>query len=47
MNKRKIVYWAPWFVPQELHHWNMLFIEPQKLLNKTIKDVSTFDVKVK
>ena len=38
--KRKIVYWAPWFVPQEMHHWNMLFIEPQKLLNKVIKEVS-------
>ena len=39
--KRKIVYWAPWFVPQEEHHWNMLFIEPQKLLTKVVKDVST------
>jgi len=41
MNKRKTVYWAPWFVPQESHHWNMLFIEPQKLFNKIIKEVST------
>ena len=37
--KKKIVYWAPWFVPQEIHHWNMLFIEPQKLLNKVIDDI--------
>ena len=41
--KKKIVYWAPWFVPQEIHHWNMLFIEPQKLLNKVIDDIKNID----
>tara|TARA_R110000772_G_scaffold238342_1_gene350343 strand:- start:343 stop:1053 length:711 start_codon:yes stop_codon:yes gene_type:complete len=43
MNKRKIVYWAPYFVPQEINHWNMLFIEPQKLLNKVIDDIKNTD----
>ena len=41
--KRKIVYWAPWFVPSEIHHWNILFTEPKKLLNTVIKEVSTRD----
>ena len=41
--KKKIVYWAPWFVPQEIHHWNMLFIEPQKLLNKVVDDIKNID----
>lgn len=41
--KKKIVYWAPWFVPQEIHHWNILFIEPQKLLNKVIDDIKNID----
>ena len=30
--KRKVVYWAPWFEPQEVHHWNILFLEPQKII---------------
>ena len=29
--KRKIVYWAPWFPPDEIHHWNILFSEPKKI----------------
>ena len=39
--KRKIVYWAPWFPPDEIHHWNILFSEPKKLLNTVLKEVST------
>ena len=39
--KIKIVYWAPWFPPDEIHHWNILFSEPKKLLNTVLKEVST------
>jgi len=35
---KKIVYWSPFFYPQELHHWNILFIEPKRLLNKVVED---------
>jgi hypothetical protein len=41
--KKKIVYWAPWFVSQENHHWNILFIEPQKLLNKVVDEIKSID----
>ena len=36
--KKKIVYWAPWFPPHEMHHWNILFLEPKKLLNKSVEE---------
>ena len=42
-NKRKIVYWAPWLLKQDEHHWNILYIEPQKLLSKVVKEVSALD----
>lgn len=36
----KTVYWAPWYAPQEHHHWNILFDDPKKLLTKVIDDVA-------
>jgi len=38
----KTVYWAPWFPKDDVHHWNILFDDPKKLLTKVIKDVSEF-----
>lgn len=41
MSNTKIVYWSPCLEPQEGdYHWNMLFIEPQKLLNKFAIDTT-------
>ena len=40
---KKIVYWAPWFAPVGVHHWNMLFIEPKKLLNKVIEETKNIN----
>ena len=37
----KTVYWSPMLTPLVGdNHWNILFIEPQRLLNKVIKDKS-------
>lgn len=34
----KTVYWAPWVVQEDnVQNWNMMFIEPEKLINKVIK----------
>ena len=39
----KIVYWAPMLQPQKDDNWNLLFIEPERLLNKFINDTSNLE----
>ena len=36
----KTVYWAPWFAPQDHHHWNILFDDPKRLFTKVLDDTS-------
>ena len=36
--KKKTVYWAPWYVKQDMYNWNILFLEPKRLLNKVIEE---------
>ena len=36
--KKKTVYWAPWYILQDMYNWNILFLEPKRLLNKVIEE---------
>jgi len=41
MSKTKTVYWSPRLSQvQGENHWNLLFIEPQRLLNKFVEDTT-------
>ena len=38
----KTVYWAPWIVQEDdIHNWNMMYMEPEKLLNSVVKHIPT------
>tara|TARA_B100000902_G_scaffold275159_1_gene260960 strand:- start:332 stop:1057 length:726 start_codon:yes stop_codon:yes gene_type:complete len=36
--KKKTVYWAPWYILQDMYNWNILFLEPKRLLNNVIDE---------
>lgn len=36
--KKKTVYWAPWYILQDMYNWNILFLEPKRLLNNIVEE---------